>query len=154
MYIYIRIYIYVHIYIYTWILIYIYTYIYIIIIMYVIMSYIYVYIYIIWGFLKMGNPQVTIGFITKSWWNDLDDDLGDLGTPKFHWEPRKPSTSKSLFSPTYEEIMRLICLGCWDLTWNAWNSPCRFLWKNCRNGCSWTQQTRVIYSNIMNQWSQ
>ena len=78
--------------------------------------YMYIYIYIIWGFLKMGNPQVTIGFITKSWWNDLDDDLGDLGTPKFHWEPRKPSTSKSLFSPTYEEIMRLICLGCWDLT--------------------------------------
>ena len=57
--------------------------------MYVIMSYtyilyiciyIYVYIYIIWGFLKMGTPQVTIGFITKSWWNDLDDWMMQGGT--------------------------------------------------------------------------
>ena len=31
----------------------------------------------IWGFLNMGDPQVALGFNSKSWSNDLDD----LGLP-------------------------------------------------------------------------
>ena len=39
-----------------------------------------IFVIIFLGVLKMGDPQVTIGFNTKSWSNDLDI-LDDLGVP-------------------------------------------------------------------------
>ena len=42
----------------------------------------------IWGVLKMGDPQVTIGFTTKSW-SSMDDDFG--GALDFRKPPYPPS---------------------------------------------------------------